>query len=318
VTDVATLTRIRIVDTHTGGEPTRVVVAGGPDLGSGTMLERRERFARQFDGYRKAIVCEPRGSDVMVGALLTPPERSDSLCGVIFFNNVGYLGMCGHGTLGVAVALAHLGQAAAGRHRLDTPAGQVSFELCDNGSVTIENVPSYRYRAAVPVALPSGRTVHGDIAYGGNWFYICGDHGLDVHGGNLTALHELACAIRRELDRQSITGEAGAEIDHVELVGQPLQGEPADARNFVLCPGAAYDRSPCGTGTSAKVACLAAEGKLAAGETWRQASVIGSLFHASYHSQGQRVIVRLNGTAFVNAEADLILDPRDPFCMGIG
>lgn len=325
--------RIRVVDTHTGGEPTRVVIGGGPGLGQGTMLERRSRFASEFDQWRRAIVCEPRGSDVMVGALLTEPQREDSLAGVIFFNNVGYLGMCGHGTIGVAVALAHAGRIERGRYALDTPAGQVAFELLDDGRVRISNVPSYRYRADVEVVLPSGCRVRGDIAWGGNWFFLCDAAGLTIDVHHLPELLELSNTIRTQLHSAGITGAGGAEIDHVELVGPPQPGERADARNFVLCPGGAYDRSPCGTGTSAKVACLAAAGKLAPGQIWRQASVIGSLFEASYEpiavSSGsqsltstegtavEKVRVSLTGAAYVNAEAELVLDPRDPFCMGI-
>ena len=328
------LRRIRVIDTHTGGEPTRVVLSNGPDLGQSTMLERRARFAAEFDSWRQAIVCEPRGSDVMVGALLTEPERADSLAGVIFFNNVGYLGMCGHGTIGVAVALAHVGRIECGRYALDTPAGQVAFELLDDGRVRISNVPSYRYRANVEITLPSGTQVRGDIAWGGNWFFLCDVEDMVVDLSRLPELLDLSSAIRRQLQRDGITGANDAEIDHVELVGRAKPGEQADARNFVLCPGGAYDRSPCGTGTSAKLACLAAAGTLAPGQVWRQASVIGSLFEASYQpvsdssseqaiptpdsSVGCSVRVTLTGSAYVNAEADLILDPRDPFCMGIG
>lgn len=322
--------RIRVIDTHTGGEPTRVVISGGPQLGDGSMAQRRNIFANQFDAWRRAITCEPRGSECMVGALVTPPERSDSLCGVIFFNNVGYLGMCGHGTIGAAVALAHTGRAEPGKHAIDTPVGQVSFELLQGGQVRIQNVPSYLYRAQVPVELPDYAggpfsQVRGDIAWGGNWFYLVDASDMKIELGNLVELNRLSKSIRRELKRQGITGVDGAEIDHVELVGAAMPSDNADARNFVLCPGGEYDRSPCGTGTSAKVACLAAHGKLAPGQLWRQASVIGSCFEASYETlsiqptsgRPLQVQVTLVGSAFVNAEADLILNPLDPFCMGI-
>ena len=338
--------RIRVIDTHTGGEPTRVVMAGGPELGTGSMAQRRDRFSSQFDDWRRAITCEPRGSECMVGALVTPPERGDSLCGVIFFNNVGYLGMCGHGTIGLAVALAHAGRVRTGRHAIDTPVGQVQFELLADGQVRIQNVPSYCLQRQVVVNLPedvggSLREVRGDIAWGGNWFFLVEVPESKIELSNLGELNRLAKGIRRELGRQGITGLGGAEIDHVELMGAPLPSDNADARNFVLCPGGEYDRSPCGTGTSAKVACLAAAGKLSPGQMWRQASVIGSCFEATYEllpnslpaePQGsspgsltdhpnthspQQIIVTLVGSAFVNAEAELILDPRDPFCMGI-
>lgn len=311
---------IRVIDTHTGGEPTRVVVRGGPNLGEGSMAVRRDRFALQFDSWRSAIACEPRGSDVMVGALITEPERADSLAGVIFFNNVGFLGMCGHGTIGVAVALEHLGRIRSGRHALDTPAGQVWFELLGEGRVRIENVPSYRYRANIQVALENNRLVSGDIAWGGNWFFLCDDHELTIEPSNIAPLIRLASEIRKQLQVQGITGENGAEIDHIELIGRSSE-KTADARNFVLCPGGAYDRSPCGTGTSAKVACLAADGLLSPSAIWRQASVIGSQFEATYDFVGDpvemQVRVALTGSAYVIAEADLILDSRDPFCMGI-
>lgn len=312
------MTRIRVIDTHTGGEPTRVVVASPIDLGNGTMAERRERFAREFDDYRRAIVCEPRGSDVMVGALLVPPEREDSLAGVIFFNNVGYLGMCGHGTIGVAIALQYMERVAGGRHQLDTPVGPVQFELLGDNRVRIENVPSYRYRAKVPVTLEGGQVVHGDIAWGGNWFFICQDHGLDVVLTNQAELQRVSESIRRSLDASGIRGEDGGEIDHVELIGAPSSLVKADAKNYVMCPGAAYDRSPCGTGTSAKVACLAADGKLDADQVYRQESIVGSVFEATFQqAAGGRIVPSITGSAYVNAESDLILDPRDPFRMGI-
>ena len=312
------MTRIRVVDTHTGGEPTRVVVASPIDLGKGSMAERRELFARKFDDYRRAIVCEPRGSDVMVGALLVPPENTESLAGVIFFNNVGCLGMCGHGTIGVAIALQHMERVTTGIHQLDTPVGPVQFELLGDNRVRIQNVPSYRFRKAVPVKLPSGQVVHGDIAWGGNWFFICQDHGVPVELVSLPELQRVTAEIREAVRANAITGADGAEIDHVELIGTPSSIVTADAKNYVMCPGAAYDRSPCGTGTSAKVACLAADGKLAAGQIHRQESIVGSIFEASYEKGlGDQILPSITGSAFVNGEAELILDPRDPFCMGI-
>ncbi len=312
------MTRIRVIDTHTGGEPTRVVVASPIDLGHGSMAERKERFAASFDDYRRAIVCEPRGSDVMVGALLVPPENPLSMAGVIFFNNVGCLGMCGHGTIGVAIALQYMERVTTGIHQLDTPVGPVQFELLGENRVRIQNVPSYRYRANVPVKLPSGQTVHGDIAWGGNWFFICQDHGLNVNLGGLSELQRLTSDIRLALESNGLHGEDGGEIDHVELIGPPSSIVRADARNYVMCPGAAYDRSPCGTGTSAKVACLAADGKLAPGQIHRQESIVGSLFEASYKNADHgRILPSITGEAYVNGEADLILDARDPFCMGI-
>jgi len=312
------MTRIRVIDTHTGGEPTRVVVASPIDLGNGSMSERRELFAAKFDDYRKAIVCEPRGSDVMVGALLVPPENPASMAGVIFFNNVGCLGMCGHGTIGVAIALQYMERVTTGIHRIDTPVGQVHFELLGDNRVRIQNVPSYRFRAAVPVKLRSGQTLHGDIAWGGNWFFICQDHGLPVEMHALGELQRLTSEVREALEANGIRGEDGGVIDHIELIGPPSTIVRADARNYVMCPGAAYDRSPCGTGTSAKVACLAADGKLEPGQIHRQESILGSLFEATYTLvDNGRILPIITGAAYVNGEADLILDASDPFCMGI-
>src|SRR4051794_9493768 len=289
--------RVGGIDSHTGGEPTRVVISGGPDLGTGPLPERVQTFRGRHDAFRSAVVNEPRGSDVVVGALLVPPADPSCAAGVIFFNNVGYLGMCGHGTIGVAVALAHLRRVRAGTHRLETPVGVVSFDYDGENGVALENVPSYRHaRAAVTVEEGD---VAGDIAWGGNWFFLVHGHPLAVEAANLVRLTDFAARIRRALAQQGVTGAGGAEIDHVELFGPPLLPR-ADSKNFVLCPGLAYDRSPCGTGTSAKIACLAADGKLRPGQTWRQESIIGSVFEASYRAGAGRIIPRISGTAFVN------------------
>ena len=307
---------VRVIDSHTGGEPTRVVVAGGPDLGTGSLADRRGLFRDRFDGFRSAVVNEPRGSDVLVGALLTEPPNASCCAGVIFFNNVGYLGMCGHGTIGVAVTLARLGRITAGSHRLDTPVGIVGFEFDGRNRVTVENVPSYRLRQDVAVEVPGLGRVIGDVAWGGNWFFLTAGHGLDLAPSNVARLTDHAGRVRHALVQQGITGADGAEIDHVELTGPPL--DPANhGRNFVLCPGGAYDRSPCGTGTSAKLACLYADGKLRPGDVWRQESIIGSVFEGSIRVTDAKVIPRFTGSAFVTAEATLILDPADPFRTGL-
>jgi len=308
------MNRIRIIDSHTGGEPTRVIVAGGPDLGGGPMTERLERFRRDFDGIRSAVVNEPRGNDAIVGALLCEPSDPTCDAGVIFFNNVGYLNMCGHGTIGLVVTLAHMGRARQGTVRLETVCGVVEARLVDANRVTIRNVPSYRSAKAVAVDAPGIGTVHGDIAWGGNWFFLVEDHGEELTLANVERLTGVAWKIRQALARAGITGDGGQEIDHVELFGPSAV---ADGRNFVLCPGKAYDRSPCGTGTSAKVACLVADGKLRPGQTWRQESIVGSVFEASAEVVGDAVVPSITGTAYVTAEATLILDDRDPFCWGI-
>ncbi|MBR7800090.1 4-hydroxyproline epimerase [Undibacterium sp. FT137W] len=309
---------MHIIDSHTGGEPTRLIVAGGPELGSGHLAERVAIFKEQFDHVRSAVVCEPRGSDVLVGALLCKPYHPDCSVGVIFFNNVGYLGMCGHGTIGLVATLAYQGVLSIGRHLIDTPVGIVEAELHADHSVTVHNVPAYRARHAVTVEVEGHGPVTGDVAWGGNWFFLVADHAQDMRLANVEALTSFSWRVREALKVAGIHGDDGAEIDHIELFGAATSIEN-DSQNFVLCPGKAYDRSPCGTGTSAKLACLAADGKLKAGEIWRQESIIGSVFEGSFQpsSQEGKIQPSIRGTAYVNAEAKLILHPDDPFVFGI-
>jgi 4-hydroxyproline epimerase len=310
--------RVRVIDSHTGGEPTRVVLEGGPDLGGGPLAEQRERFRQAHDRFRTAVVDEPRGSQCMIGALLCAPEHAGSAAGVIFFDTGGYLGMCGHGTIGLVATLAHLGRLERGQHRLDTPVGTVSVELHGDGRVTVGNVPSYRLARAVAVDVPGYGRVVGDVAWGGNWFFLVREPSLEVSPANVDELTAFATHVRRALAAAGVTGE-GAEIDHVEVFA-PSSRQDADSRNFVLCPGGAYDRSPCGTGTSAKLACLHADGELAPGEPWRQESFIGSLFEASYlldPSAPGRVRPSITGSAHIMAEATLLIDEADAFGWGI-
>jgi 4-hydroxyproline epimerase len=308
--------RVRVIDSHTAGEPTRVVIAGGPDLGTGPLNERLQRFRTEHDDFRSAIINEPRGSDALVGALLCAPVDDTCVAGVIFFNNVAYLGMCGHGTIGVIATLAHLGRIGAGLHRLETPVGVVEAQLFENGEVEIANVPSYRYLAGVIVDVPGFGPIRGDVAWGGNWFFLVNDHGQQLTLDNLEALTDFTSRIRDALERDGITGADGHEIDHVELFS-PSQLDGVDSRNFVLCPGKAYDRSPCGTGTSAKLACLFADGKFGEDQVWRQESIVGSIFEGTVSVVHNKIHPHIRGAAFVTAESELILDPRDPFCMGI-
>ena len=313
---------LRVIDSHTAGEPTRVVISGGPDLGEGPIEERRRRLGERHDDFRRAVILEPRGSDALVGALLTAPTDPDCATGVIFFNNVGYLNMCGHGAIGVAVTLAYLKRAGTGELRLETPVGVVSVLLHSPNAATAENVPSYRYRPDVAVEVDGLGAVRGDVAWGGNWFFLV--DASSINGLPAIALEaepeltETARRIKAALVRDGVTGKDGAEIDHIELFG-PAVTPDADSRNFVLCPGAAYDRSPCGTGTSAKVACLAADGRLKPGEDWVQESLIGSRFVARYRrGPGGEIIPGITGEAFVCGDTTLIRDPRDPFRDGIG
>ena len=310
------LRKIHVIDSHTGGEPTRVVTSGGPDLGSGPLSERVQRFRSDYDCLRSAIVNEPRGSDVLVGALLCEPSDPTCAGAVIFFNNVGYLGMCGHGTIGLIATLAYMGRIGPGEHRIETPVGSVTALLHQNGRVTVTNVPSYRHRAQVSVAVPEFGQVTGDVAWGGNWFFLVQADRMELALSNIEALTDYTWAIRRALPAAGITGSDGHEIDHIEVFG-PSRLPGVHSKNFVLCPGKAYDRSPCGTGTSAKLACLYADGKLREGEIWRQESMIGSVFEGSVTIRDGQVYPSITGSAFVNGEADLILDEHDPFCMGM-
>ena len=307
---------VRIVDSHTGGEPTRIVVSGGPDLGSGSLAERRELLRDEFDDFRAAVVLEPRGTDVLVGGLLVEPSEPDCVAGIIFFNNVGVLNMCGHGTIGLAVTLAHLGRVDKGVHCLDTPVGSVGIEMHENNEVSVENVPSYRFARNVTIEVEGHGPLSGDVAWGGNWFFLVEDHGQVIEVGNVERLSGFTRRIRAALGREGVTGADGGEIDHIELFA-PTDNPAADSRNFVLCPGGAYDRSPCGTGTSAKLACLVADGKLSPGETWRQESVIGSIFEATGKLDGDKVIPTVRGSAHVTGEGTLFFDSKDPFRTGI-
>jgi 4-hydroxyproline epimerase len=284
--------RIPIIDSHTGGEPTRVVLSGVT--------------ADELETYRRAIICEPRGYEVIVGALLVEPKDAACAAGVIFFNNVGLLGMCGHGMIGLIATLKHLGRISAGEHRVETPVGIVTATLNDDGRVSIRNVPSFRKAEGVKAG-----GVTGDVAWGGNWFFLVSDHGLHLTLKNVPQLTQASLATR-----EAVRAAGYPEVDHVELFGPP-QDAANHSRNFVLCPGGEYDRSPCGTGTSAKLACLAADGKLAAGEAWRQESILGSVFEGSYEAGEGGIIPIITGEAYITAETTLLLDPADPFQLGI-
>ncbi len=308
---------MRVIDSHTEGEPTRLVVHGGPDLGTGPLGERRKLFAERHDGFRSFVLNEPRGFEAMVGALLCEPSDPGCVAGLIFFNNAGYLGMCGHGTIGAAVSLAHMGKIAPGLHRFETPVGVVTAELHDRNTATIANVPSYLHQRGVRLEVEELGVVEGDVAWGGNWFFLTADAPCAIEAANIPQLTATALAIKRALARDGVTGRDGDEIDHIEFFGASPSG--GDSRNFVLCPGGAYDRSPCGTGTSAKLACLAAKGELAPGVPYVQESVIGTRFTARYApGERQTILPSITGRAWVTAEANLMRDSSDPFPNGIG
>lgn len=310
--------RLDIVDSHTAGEPTRCVVAGGPHLGSAPLAERLEILRRDYDSYRRAILCEPRGSDVLVGAFLVEPVDPACAAGVIFFNNAGYLGMCGHGAIGVAVTLAHLGRIGPGEHLIETPVGIVRIQLHTANLVTIRNVPAFRHCSSVTVEVPGYGAVTGEVAWGGNWFFLVGSHPFSLTLDQVEPLTAFTWEIRRALAAAGVTGAGDAEIDHIELF-TAAHDPTNNSRNFVLCPGKAYDRSPCGTGTSAKMACLAADGRLKPGQIWRQEGILDTVFEGSFQfDHGEREIIpSVTGSAYVTAECTLIFDPADPFRLGV-
>ena len=311
--------RISFLDSHTGGEPTRLIEdASSLDLGSGSVADKLSQLKTNHDTFRSSILNEPRGSDVLVGALLVPPSDSSCQFGVIFFNNVGYLGMCGHGTIGVIASLSYLGRITPGAYKIETPVGIVEATLHPSKNsypnrVSVRNIPAYRHLKQVAVEI-DGRTIHGDVAWGGNWFFLVHDHGLDVNLHNLDRLTDFAWRVREAYTRMGILGADGHEVDHVELFGDTPD---ADSKSFVLCPGKAYDRSPCGTGTSAKLACLYEDGKLKTSQAWKQQSVVGSIFEGSVVADGDKIIPTITGEAWVMAEGELLIDERDPFKDGI-
>lgn len=308
---------MRVIDSHTEGEPTRVVIDGGPDLGEGSLAGRAARLEAEHKDFCSAVVLEPRGHEAIIGALLVPPVDPDCVTGVIYFNNLQNLGMCGHATIGLAVTLAHMGRIGPGRHRFETPVGVVEVALLDPNTVAVVNVESYRLHKDVTVEVEGLGAVTGDVAWGGNWFFLVKDSPADLAPADIRLLTDFTLRIREALDKAGVTGADGAWIDHIEVFGPPVDPD-ADSRNFVLCPGGAYDRSPCGTGCSAKLACLAADGILEPGHDWLQESVIGSTYRASYQpGPNGGVVPTITGRAFVTSEAVLVFDPNDPYRFGI-
>ncbi|MGP8251176.1 MAG: proline racemase family protein [Terracidiphilus sp.] len=308
--------RIEVIDSHTAGEPTRCVLSGGPHLGTGPIAGRLEKLRAHHDVYRRAILCEPRGSEVLVGALLLEPVDPAAAAAVIFFNNAGYLGMCGHGMIGVAATLSYLGRIFPGKHLIETPVGDVTISLDEKNEVTVSNVEAYRYRVRVPVELPGYGVIHGDVAWGGNWFFLIEEHPFTLSLEYEEQLTTFTWQVRHALAANGVTGANGAEIDHIELF-TAAHNSDNQSRNFVLCPGKAYDRSPCGTGTSAKMACLVADGKLKPGQLWRQEGILDSVLTGHVELEGNRILPFITGSAYVTSTASLIFQANDPFRNGI-
>jgi 4-hydroxyproline epimerase len=308
---------IEVIDSHTEGEPTRVVLSGWPVPEGGSVAERLATMRREQDHLRRAVVLEPRGHDAVVGALLLPPDRPEAVTGVVFFNDVSWLGMCGHGLIGVVRTLEHLGRIGPGRVEIDTPVGPVSATLDDQGAVTIRNVPARVHRTDITVEVPGVGRVTGDVAWGGNWFFLTSLEGVPLDFARRAELLRISTQVRDALTSSGVTGEGGALIDHVELFGPPGRDD-ADSRNFVLCPGNAYDRSPCGTGTSAKMAALHHHGALKIGEEWRQESIIGSRFTGWLEEVDGALVPYIRGNAWITSRATLLFDRDDPYAHGLG
>ncbi|MFM7180215.1 MAG: proline racemase family protein [Verrucomicrobiales bacterium] len=305
--------KIRVIDSHTAGEPTRVVIEGGPALIADTAPGMLAELRDQHDHWRSAIVNEPRGSDVLVGAWLAPSRVEECVNAVVFFNNVGYLGMCGHGLIGVVRTLDWLGKIGPGEHSFETPVGIVKAVLHDDASISVRNVSSRRLAKDVTVEVPGLGRVSGDVVWGGNTFFLVPAGERVLHVSQATNLTRDSIAIM-----EAVRAAGYPDVDHVEFFGPPASG--GDARNFVLCPGGAYDRSPCGTGTSAKLACLAADGDLEEGETWIQESILGTKFQGSFTWQDREsgsIRPVVTGRAHVTADSILILEAEDPLRCGI-
>ncbi|MBT6453353.1 MAG: hydroxyproline-2-epimerase [Planctomycetes bacterium] len=308
---------IHYIDTHTAGEPTRVITGGFPDLGSGSISDQRDVLLRDHDSLRAGIVREPRGHEAMVAALLLESSLQDCQAGVIFFNNVGALAMCGHGAMGVVEALRHMGRIEAGDCQLETPAGVVGLNLAEDGEISLRNVASYRCAADCTVTLEDGSSVTGDIAWGGNWFFIAETPGIEVDSKHVSALTEVASRIRDALDGAGIRGSNGEQIDHIELHQSLPAGQGQGTRSFVLCPGREWDRSPCGTGTSATMACEYQKGTLKEGDLWHQIGVLGTRFVGSFVVADEGIVPTIHGQASLCGEGTLYFPPDDPFRHGI-
>jgi len=312
--------RLRVIDSHTIGEPTRVVIddalVAGLDLGGGSVRDRRERFRERYAHVRRALVGDPRGAVAMVGVILLPPADPSCHVGAFFFNRVGFLEMCGHATIGLAVTLGHLGRIEPGSFRLETPAGVVGVSWHGGNEASFECVPPRRIAKGLVLACDDGALVAGDVATSGLWFFLCRDHGLPVQPPAIPALTARAWSIRRALEARGITGDGGEVIDHVVLLGPP-RDRGHDGRAFVLCPDGAFDRSPCGTGTSALMGCLLDDGVIEEGQMWRQESVLGGVYEASIRRAGGTLVPTVRGRAWLSSEALLHFAASDPYRTGL-
>jgi proline racemase len=323
---------IRTVDTHTAGEPTRVVISGFPFL-RGTMADKRRQLARDHDHLRTALMHEPRGHADMFGAVVMEPSRSEADLGVVFMDTGGYLAMCGHGSIGVVAAALAAGlveaQAPTTHVVMDTPAGLVQARAAvSDGAVTsiaLENVPSFLYERDVEVKTRFG-SVSVDISFGGNFFALVAAHdlGLEVTTEALPQLTDYGMAIRSAVnDQVAVVHPAQPHIDSVDLVEiyQDLDGAVAHCRNVVVFGESQVDRSPCGTGTSAKMAALYAKGRLGLNQRFINESILGTRFTGTLLGKGDvagrpAVIPEITGSAYVTGFQRFVIDAADPLASG--
>lgn len=306
-TQIDTDLTISVIDSHTGGEPTRVVTGGFPELAGASLAERRADLVANHLHIARLIVAEPRGNEAMVAALLVEPEDPGSSAGVIFFDGEAALGMCGHGTIGLVETLRWMGEIDGQQVSVETPVGVVVADLNADGTISITNVVSRRIAKAVELEVPGIGPVVGDVAYGGNTFFLVTTPAMDLDRP-IRELLASAEAIEAQVHAAGFT-----DVDHVELFGRPNHPD-ANSRSFVLCPSGTYDRSPCGTGTSAKVACLAADGLLEEGEVWIQESITGSIFSAEFtwsDRSKREVAPRITGSASVIARGELLMSAEE-------
>jgi 4-hydroxyproline epimerase len=302
---------VRVIDSHTEGEPTRLVVEGLPEPAGNTVQDRVAAIERDFEALYRPLLLEPRAYEAMVGAWMGSPTAEGCIADVVYFNPAGVLGMCGHGTIGVAATLAQTGKLSPGDYRFNTPAGIVGVKIVDPATVQIENIPSYRIAASARLEVEGYGGVVGDVAYGGNHFFLVKNSPIPVISDRMDELGSFTKAVMAAARAQGYP-----DVNHVEVFGPP-EREDADSKNYVLCPGGEYDRSPCGTGTSAKLACLAADGKLAPGEVWTQESIIGTAFRAWYRADGDHTRPTIEGRAYITGEATLQFNDDDPLREGI-
>ncbi|MFW6692287.1 proline racemase family protein [Streptomyces sp. MAR4 CNX-425] len=322
------------VDSHTEGMPTRVVTGGVGVVPGATMAERRAYFAEHLDDVRRLLVNEPRGHAAMSGAILQPPTRPDADYGVLYIEVSGLLPMCGHGTIGVATVLVETGMVPVTepvtRVRLDTPAGPVTAEVAVSGgraeSVTFRNVPSFALELDAAVEVPGLGRVTYDMAYGGNFYAIlpADSLGIPFAKAEKQRMLDVGLAIMAAVNEQrrpvhpADPGIAGCK--HVQLTAPPAGGG-ADARNAMVIHPGWFDRSPCGTGTSARMAQLYARGELALGADFVNESLLGTLFTGRLEEEtavgGVRAqIPAVTGRAWITGMGQYLLDPEDPFPAG--